>query len=46
VDELQLRYVDLPELCRESDIVSLHMPLTPATRHLIDATALRAMKPA
>ncbi|MBI2829264.1 MAG: 2-hydroxyacid dehydrogenase [Acidobacteria bacterium] len=43
-NELPLRYVDLPELYRESDIVSLHVPLTPATRHLIDATALRYMK--
>lgn len=44
VDDLQLRYVDLPELYRESDIVSLHVPLTPATRHLIDASALSSMK--
>lgn len=44
VDDLGLRYVDLPDLYRESDIISLHVPLTPATRHLIDATALRAMK--
>jgi D-lactate dehydrogenase len=44
VDDLQLRYVELPELYRESDIVSLHVPLTPATRHLIDANALRSMK--
>jgi len=43
--DLQVRYVDLPELYRESDIVSLHVPLLPATHHLIDAAALHAMKP-
>jgi len=38
------RYVPLTELLARSDVVSLHCPLTPATHHLIDATALRAMK--
>lgn len=35
----------LPALLAESDIVSLHLPLTPATRHLIDKDALALMKP-
>ncbi|MDZ7884044.1 MAG: 2-hydroxyacid dehydrogenase [Mycobacterium sp.] len=35
----------LPALLTESDIVSLHLPLTSATRHLIDADALALMKP-
>jgi D-3-phosphoglycerate dehydrogenase len=30
---------------RESDVVSLHVPLTPTTYHLIDEAALRLMKP-
>ncbi|MCB9136878.1 MAG: D-glycerate dehydrogenase [Caldilineaceae bacterium] len=39
------RPVDLDTLLREADFVSLHVPLTPETRHLIDATALAKMKP-
>ena len=35
----------LARLLRESDFVSLHCPLTPATRHLIDTEALHAMRP-
>ncbi len=42
--EIPVRYVTLQELFGESDIVSLHVPLTPDTRHLIDAEALRRMK--
>ncbi len=35
----------LGELLARADHVTLHCPLTPATRHLIDADALRRMKP-
>ncbi len=37
--------VPLDELLQASDIISLHCPLTAETRHLINATALRKMKP-
>jgi len=44
VSDVGVRYVDLPEIYRESDIISLHLPLTPATHHMIDAAALGTMK--
>ncbi len=37
--------VDFETLLAESDIVSIHTPLTAATYHLIDEAALRRMKP-
>ncbi len=40
-----VRRVHLDELLQASDIVSLHCPLTAETRHLMEATALRKMKP-
>lgn len=39
------RMVSLDVLLAESDIVSLHCPLTEATRHMIQATSLAQMKP-
>lgn len=42
---LGVSYVSLAELYRESDIITLHAPLTPQTRHMIDESALEAMKP-
>jgi glyoxylate reductase len=36
---------DLRELLRTADVVTLHCPLTPETRHLVDADVLAAMKP-
>lgn len=38
------RYVALPGLLAASDIITLHCPLTPATRHLIDRDAIARMK--
>lgn len=43
--QLGVQYVELDALYRESDVISLHVPLTPATHHLIDEAALARMKP-
>ena len=39
-----IQYVSLDELFRQSDIISLHCPLTEETKHLIDADAIEKMK--
>jgi len=44
-DEDGIRYVDLETLLRSSDYVSLHCPLTPQTRHIINEETLAMMKP-
>lgn len=38
-------FVDADTLLADSDVVTVHVPLTGQTRHLIDAAALRTMKP-
>jgi glyoxylate reductase len=43
--ELDAKYVDRETLLRESDYLSLHVPLTPDTRHLIKAEDFRRMRP-
>jgi lactate dehydrogenase-like 2-hydroxyacid dehydrogenase len=40
-----VEFVPLPELLERSDVVTLHVPLTPETHHLVDAAALARMKP-
>ncbi|OHA48140.1 MAG: D-glycerate dehydrogenase [Candidatus Terrybacteria bacterium RIFCSPHIGHO2_01_FULL_48_17] len=37
-------YMQLEDLLREADFVSIHVPLVPATRHLINAERLKIMK--
>ena len=43
--DLGVTLVDLPTLLRESDFITLHVPLTPETRHIIGEAELRQMKP-
>ncbi|HEY6236741.1 MAG TPA: hydroxyacid dehydrogenase, partial [Candidatus Elarobacter sp.] len=44
-DAFDARLVDLPTLLRGSDVVTLHVPLTPQTLGMIDAAALRLLRP-
>ena len=43
--ELTAHRAEMDELLTHSDVVSLHLPSSPDTRHLIDARALSLMKP-
>ena len=40
-----VEYRPLDQVLAAADMVSLHCPLTPATRHLVDAAAIAAMRP-
>ncbi len=44
-ESLGIEYVELDELLRRSDFVSIHVPLTPQTRKLIGERELKLMKP-
>ncbi len=41
---LEITYTSLEKLLAESDIISLHVPLLPNTRHIIDMKAVKRMK--
>ncbi len=43
-EALGVRYLGIEEILSQSDIVTLHCPLTPATHHMIDDKALGRMK--
>jgi len=43
--KLDVKQVTLDELRAQSDIISLHLPLTDETHEMVDAAFLRAMKP-
>lgn len=42
--EIPLRYADITTLCRESDIITLHAPLLPETRYIINPETISQMK--
>ncbi|QDK39599.1 2-hydroxyacid dehydrogenase [Bdellovibrio sp. NC01] len=42
--EKNVQYVDLDFVCKEADVISLHVPLTPQTHHLINAEKFALMK--
>ncbi|MDL2194957.1 2-hydroxyacid dehydrogenase [Shewanella algae] len=45
VEALEARYVTLDEMYQQSDIISLHCPLTAENRHLLNADSFAKMKP-
>lgn len=45
VEAMGVKYVTLDELLKESDIVSLHVPMTPETKGMIGREQLGTMKP-
>lgn len=45
IESLGGQYVELDRLLAESDVVTLHCPLSPATHHLINPAAVERMKP-
>jgi lactate dehydrogenase-like 2-hydroxyacid dehydrogenase len=44
-EDADVTFLPLPELLERSDVVTLHVPLTAETHHVIDAVALARMKP-
>ena len=42
--KLEVDYVELDELFKRSDVISLHCPLTSGTRHIINADSIGKMK--
>ena len=45
VENFGVRYTDCKTICRQADIISLHVPLVPSTKHLINAKRISLMKP-
>lgn len=43
-EELGARFMDLDELLKTADVVSIHVPLTPETTHMINEEKLKLMK--
>lgn len=43
--KMGVEYIELPDLLAQSDIISLHCPLLPATQHLINRGSLKLVKP-
>lgn len=43
--EVGVEYLELDEVFAESDILTLHLPLTPETHHMVDQSSIARMKP-
>lgn len=44
IDSYNVKYVDCLTICKQSDIISLHVPLLPSTKHLINDKHINVMK--
>jgi D-lactate dehydrogenase len=44
-EAIAVQYVDMPQLLSQSDIITLHCPLTSETHHLVNEEAIAQMKP-
>tara|TARA_R110000751_G_scaffold96192_3_gene187721 strand:- start:872 stop:1885 length:1014 start_codon:yes stop_codon:yes gene_type:complete len=44
INSYGVRYTDCETICKQADIISLHVPLTPSTKHLIDKKYIALMK--
>lgn len=44
IEKYGAKYVDLGELCKSSDIITIHAPLTEETRHIINHDRIQQMK--
>ena len=44
-EELHFKYVELDDLLKQSDVVSIHVPYLPSTRHIMNRDRLNMMKP-
>ena len=45
IENYGVRYTDCETICEQADIISLHVPLVPSTKHLINAKRISFMKP-
>lgn len=45
INSYGVRYTDCESICMQADIISLHVPLTPSTKHLINSKHISLMKP-
>jgi len=45
INSYGVRYTDCETICKNADIISLHVPLTVSTKHLIDKKHIALMKP-
>jgi D-lactate dehydrogenase len=45
IEQYKVQYLSLQDLCKKSDIISLHVPLNGITHHLIDKKLIEQMKP-